>query len=569
MATKIFTPYKHQAEAIEAIKQKRETKGGRALVVIPTGGGKTFIATDEARREIANGGKVLILAHREKLLKQMRKELLLFDPEADIGIVGFGYSQWGHKYTLGGVQTLYRSPERLKRLLSEKITYVTTDEAHHILSPGYQLIHKHLPDAFFLGITATTDRGDGGDAADFYGPAVYTASIRELIKAGHLCDLITFVIKTKTDISNVHLNSKKTEYIQQELEYVLNCEDRNALIANSCLDPLLGGPDLPTVAFCAGRDHARNLAEAYNSIGITARPLLGDTEDEQREEIYRDFASGKLKVITNVDVCSEGWDADVRRVILAAPTHVRSRHAQRIGRGTRNAPGKDVCYILDFSDDVVSHDMEPVSLSEVFEMQVENGELLTEAAVKDLERKAIEERDEKVREEILVEMREYMQLVNKEVDILGTKLNWNRLESGGYIVKVQDSKLFIVPGNGPALFNAAMRFKRSNDDSDHDEVLCRKMPLAFAMATVEQKAKQIQAGAYELADPDAAWKRKPLSRKQLQTLEKLQRAGKIDRGIPLSILSQREADRIMNSCNANAKVKTATRTRKPRKKKVS
>lgn len=561
MATHIFDPYPHQAKAIEKIQEKRSSKGQRALVVVPTGGGKTFIATDEARREVENGGSVLILAHREKLLQQMKKEILLFDPDADIGLVGFGFAEWGHKITLGGVQTLYRSQYRLERLKTEHFTYVITDEAHHILSPGYQLIHKYLPDAFYLGITATTDRGDGGDAADFYGMPVFIISIRELIKQGFLCDLKTFVIKTKTDIKDVAINRNNNEYVRTELEYVINCEDRNHLIAKSCLDPELGGPDIATVCFCAGKEHAHNLADSFNQIGITAQVLLSETTKEERWQIYQDFASGKLKVITNVGVCEEGWDADVRRVVLAAPTQVRAKFCQRIGRGTRLAPGKEFCYLLDFSDDVASHDLEPVGFEEVFEMPIFDGELLSSAAEKALERQARQEQDKEKREEILREMMEWSELVNKEVDILGAKLPWERMPGGGYIVNVEESKLVIVPGKKPGEFSVGIRFKRDEFDNNHDDVLDRKVPLALAMSTVEKKSRQIQAGAYELVDPDAPWKRRAISKDQLRKLELLQRIGKVDRNIPISVLSQGEADTMISRVNAGS-------TKKPRKKRA-
>lgn len=578
----LFELRPYQKKAVEAIRKKRiadkrllknkpDIQGsGRALVILPTGSGKTLVASEECRKEMEKpNGKMLILAHREKLLKQMKKELLLLNPYADIGIVGFGKKEWGHKITLGGVQTLWSKKGREERLARlHDITYCITDEAHHIMSSGYLLIHQAMPKAFYMGITATADRGDGKDASDFYGPPVYVKTIRELIehKERYLCDLKTFVVKTRTVLRDTDIGKSGNDYVQKDLEYVVNCDERNQLIVESCINPELGGPDIPTVCFCSGKDHARELAATFNAYGITAQALLGDTPDDERDQIYDDFASGKLKVITNVEVCSEGWDADVRRVCLCSPTQVRSKHAQRIGRCTRNAPGKAYGYVLDFSDDVATHSLDPITLSDVFDMPVLNGELLTESSQKEREYRAQHEEDEKKRLEIVAEMATIADnLVNKQVDILG-RMDWQRFKDSGYKAKINHSQLVLLPAKKNGEYYAGMEFRKNEHDEKVYELFNGNVPvsLSWGLSILEKKARQLQAEAYELVDPHASWKTRGITDGQARTLELFQRIGKIDRNIPVRLLTQGEASNIIQlHGGAN------TQPRKTQKKKAS
>src|SRR6185437_912793 len=89
---------------------QRQPNGGSALIILPTGGGKTIVFTEIARRL---GLITLIIAHREELLTQAADKFRMVDPSAIIGQVGAGRHEWGCPVTVASIQTISR-PEHLK-----------------------------------------------------------------------------------------------------------------------------------------------------------------------------------------------------------------------------------------------------------------------------------------------------------------------------------------------------------------------------------------------------------------------------------------------------------------------
>ena len=97
--------------------------------------------------------------------------------------------------------------------------------------------------------------------------------------------------------------------------------------------------------------HARNLARALSALKVPAGIIHGEMKGEDREEVLSLFASGKLSVLTNVGVLTEGFDdPGVSCVAMARPTKSVGLYAQMVGRGMRLHPEKRDCLVLDFAD---------------------------------------------------------------------------------------------------------------------------------------------------------------------------------------------------------------------------
>src|SRR5450755_3522393 len=113
-AAPLITLRPYQETCVERVLDtyQRTPKGGRALLVLPTGGGKTLVFAETARRL---GLNTLIIAHRQELLQQAADKFHLVDPTAVIGQVGAGRHEWGAPITVASVQTISR-PEHLKKL---------------------------------------------------------------------------------------------------------------------------------------------------------------------------------------------------------------------------------------------------------------------------------------------------------------------------------------------------------------------------------------------------------------------------------------------------------------------
>ena len=118
-----------------------------------------------------------------------------------------------------------------------------------------------------------------------------------------------------------------------------------------------------TVVFCSTISHARNVTDAFNAAGVAAGFIHGEMADADRKETLTAYASGKLRVIVNVAVLTEGWDhPPTSCVVLLRPSSYKSTMIQMVGRGLRTIspeehPGviKTDCVVLDFGTATLMH----------------------------------------------------------------------------------------------------------------------------------------------------------------------------------------------------------------------
>jgi ATP-dependent helicase IRC3 len=506
----------YQKDALKLLRYERKKNSrGAALIVLPTGSGKTLVFAEEAKKIAEAGiGNVLILAHRDELLEQAKNKLLAIYEDADVGIVGFGKAEWNHRIILGGVQTLSRSQDRLDQIRLFDPVLVIVDEAHHSIAPSYRYILNACPNAFKIGVTATWQRADGLDIRSIYGEPLYERTISEFIDEKHLCDLKCFRVRTYTQLSNIRTSGG--DYNEGDLQAAINLPDRNARIAHSLTLEKYGGPKIPTVAFCSGVEHAFAQTQAFNDQGIKAACIVADTPTEERQEYFKQFSSWELPVLVSVGTLTEGWDANVWRIILAAPTQSEPLYIQRIGRGTRNAPGKKDCIILDFTDDCAVHQLDPITIEEVLGLP----ELLPHESVKEaIERQAREkkEREEKNDGDIISTTTDG-ELIYQEKQLRKT-YEWKRLKNGGYLTDAGLSKIVLLPrGNGN--FDVGVALK---EGAGHEErvITHQNLSLSWAQSVAEYNAKKVEQGHGAFLNPNSHAYQVPATKKQTDKMDLL------------------------------------------------
>jgi superfamily II DNA or RNA helicase len=111
-----------------------------------------------------------------------------------------------------------------------------------------------------------------------------------------------------------------------------------------------------TVVFAPTVDIAWTIAARFGEMGIPAAALDWSTPPGERHRILRGFREGRIKIIVNVDVLSEGWDEPrVDTIILASPTRSLARYLQRVGRGMRPAEGKSEVLVIDLVGSLYMH----------------------------------------------------------------------------------------------------------------------------------------------------------------------------------------------------------------------
>ena len=332
----------YQNEAKTAVFNQWDTGNGKTLLVLPTGCGKTIVFAKITEELVRRGKRVLILAHRGELLEQAADKiakstgLQCATEKAEESCIGSWF-----RIVVGSVQTLQR-PKRLAQFKSDYFDNIIIDEAHHVISGGYQAVLEHFNTAQVLGVTATPDRGDMKNLGTVFDSLAYEYTLPKAIKEGFLVPIKALTIPLKLDLSGVgtqagdfkvsDIDTALDPYLYQIADEMMNyCKDRKTVIF------------LPLIKT------SQKFCEILNSKGFRAAEVNGDSDD--RAEILSDFDKGKYNVLCNSMLLTEGWDCpSVNCVIVLRPTKVRGLYSQMVGRGTRLSPdtGKTDLLLLDF-----------------------------------------------------------------------------------------------------------------------------------------------------------------------------------------------------------------------------
>ncbi|HEY0706237.1 MAG TPA: DEAD/DEAH box helicase [Polyangia bacterium] len=340
----------YQREAIDAVLAARRSGTRRMVVCLPTGAGKTVIFSRLAR--LARK-QVLVLAHREELLGPAKEKLERALDGTNVVALERGSERAASdaKVVVASLRSLHE--ERLTRVLAGRnLGLVIYDECHHAAAADNLRILRQLGafepgwDGTLLGFTATTARGDGKGLDEVFERIVYSKTLPDLVEDGYLARLKGFRINTAADLSRI--TSGGADFPEDELAEAVDIEERNALVARSIQEL---ARDRRTIAFCVTVNHARNLSRALNAVGVPAGIVHGAMSAVDRAKALADFRAGRIQVIANVAVLTEGFDdPGVSCIAMARPTRSEGLYAQCVGRGTRLAEGKADCLILDFVD---------------------------------------------------------------------------------------------------------------------------------------------------------------------------------------------------------------------------
>ena len=404
-------PYQQEAK-VAVLEQWEQIR--RTLLVLPTGCGKTVVFAKITEEMVRRGSRVLILAHRGELLTQAADKLHAVSglncsvEKAEESCL----SSW-FRVTVGSVQTLMRD-KRLNQFPPDYFGTIVVDEAHHVLSDGYQRVLEHFPDAKVLGVTATPDRGDMRNLGSFFESLAYEYTLPQAIREGYLCPIRALTIPLQLDLSSVGVSGG--DFKVGDLGTALNpyLESIASEMEKHC-------QGRKTVVFLPLVKTSQKFCDLLNARGFRAAEVNGGSKD--REEVLKDFSDGKYDVLCNSMLLTEGWDCpSVDCVIVLRPTKVRSLYCQMVGRGTRLSPGKDHLLLLDFLWHTERHELcRPAHLicesPEVAEKMTENlaeagAAVDLEAAEKQAAEDVVAQREEALAKQLAEMRRRKRQLVD-------------------------------------------------------------------------------------------------------------------------------------------------------------
>lgn len=335
---------------------------GHPLLVLPTGSGKSLTLGTIAAEAIEHAPetRVLVLAHRKELIEQNVRAVATAMPFGRIGVFSAGLNRKDteHPVLVAGVQSFGRDP-----YAAGAFDLALVDEAHLVPPDDTTLYRKTIqalriqnPRVRFVGLTATPYRMGAGllhrGPAALFTDIAYEAGVKELVDAGYLCRLISKATATRLRTEGVH--TRGGEFIASELAAAVDVDELTAAVVAETLD--LCHDRHKILVFCAGVAHAEHVAAAFQAAGAPAAAVHAELGAEARAARLRDFRDGRLRVVTNVDVLTVGYDEPaISALVMLRPTKSVGLYVQMAGRGFRLHPSKQDTLVLDFAGNVARH----------------------------------------------------------------------------------------------------------------------------------------------------------------------------------------------------------------------
>jgi ATP-dependent helicase IRC3 len=389
----------YQRESLEAICSAFERGVWSQIGVLPTGAGKTVVfahVRQAMQRWIDNfpttQQKTLVLAHRDTLLEQAASKIAHYNPDLRIDI-----EQGGRRaapmadVVIASIPSLTAmGGRRLQAMDPDDYRAVIVDEAHHSPARTYQDVLRHFglvppaeithcptpaaaaqvrtrvrewwantwPNRLLLGVTATPNRADAIGLEWTFREITFERSLRWMIDRGYLSPLTGVIVDT--DVNLDHVRKVAGDFHQGQLAEIVNTDVRNRLAVDAWKQH---AQDRLTIAFCVDVKHARDLAKAFKEAGVSAESVAG--EDPDRDDVITAFRRGDFDVLTNCNLLTEGVDIpEVRCILHCKPTASQAAYMQMTGRGTRLAPGKTDCLVMDIADVAQRHSL--VTVGDLF-----------------------------------------------------------------------------------------------------------------------------------------------------------------------------------------------------------
>ena len=338
-----YAPREYQVEGVyDALKHNRR------LLISPTASGKSLMIYSIVRYYVEKQQNTLIVVPTTSLVEQMYK---------DFADYGWDVGSFCHKIYAGKeretnsqvIITTWQSIYKLPRKYFERFSVVIGDEAHQFKSKSLISIMTKLHKAKHrFGFTGTLDGTQTHKwvLEGLFGPSYKIIKTDELMKKGHVAKLDINVLLLKH-------KAQKFEVFEDEVQYIINHDQRNKFIRNLALD--LKGNTLILYARVEG--HGRVIYDMRNSNVLEQREVFfvhGGVAAEEREKVREiTETQNNAIIIASYGTFSTGINIkNLHNVIFASPSKSRIRNLQSIGRVLRKGNNKTKATLYDIADDI-------------------------------------------------------------------------------------------------------------------------------------------------------------------------------------------------------------------------
>ncbi|KDE41305.1 ATP-dependent RNA helicase YejH [Nitrincola lacisaponensis] len=349
----------YQQQAVAATLNHFRHSNESALIVLPTGAGKSLVIAELAR--LARH-RLLVLTHVQELVEQNHAKYTALGMQAGLFSTGLGKHQTDYAVTFASIQSLASQTERF----TQPFSLVIIDECHRVSldeNSQYQQVLQHLrhynPSLKLLGLTATPYRlGQGWiyrrdyrgfvretDQAIFE-HCIYELPLSHLIREGYLTPPVC------QDAAVHHYDFSRLEHPDDSSQAaaVNQLLRKYPRVTQAICEEVmtLAQTRRGIMLFAASVEHAEEILGYLP--GTEAGLITGKTESQLRADTIQAFKQQKLRYLVNVSVLTTGFDAPhVDLIAILRPTRSISLYQQMAGRGLRLYPGKQDCLIIDYA----------------------------------------------------------------------------------------------------------------------------------------------------------------------------------------------------------------------------
>jgi len=339
-----FKQRPYQVDIVNKVRDLMRQGTRRVLIQSPTGSGKTALTAHMIATAVSRGLTCWFNVHRRELIKQSAKAFCLENIKH--GVVSSGFDE--HKNALAQISSIQTLVKRFKRLRAPKL--IVWDEAHHIAAGSWSKIFAAFPEAFHIGLTATPERLDGKGLKDWFDEIVSGPSVSWLIENNYLSP---YRIYAPGGIQTDKIHTRMGDYAKSELALAA---DTPTITGNAITHYLKHAPGKRAVVFCVSIEHSQHVVGQFRAAGIKAAHVDGETNVNERDSAVKDFESGKISILSNVDLFGEGFDLpSIEAAVLLRPTKSLGLYLQQCGRALRTSPGKTEAIILDHAGNCQRH----------------------------------------------------------------------------------------------------------------------------------------------------------------------------------------------------------------------
>lgn len=343
----------YQRAALESVKAAWQARK-KALVAMATGGGKTTVIAELCDQIVrAAAGRILVVAHTKEIIEQLHARISaqIGQPVVEIEMAD---SRAGSaaKVVVASRQSL--SAKRLAWLLADGVfSFLIVDEAHHVCAGNsyytiYQTLINALADPSALrvvGFTATPKRSDRKALAAIFDEIVYEWTILDGIAQGHLVPPVRKICQTSISLDQV--KTRQGDFELEALSAILDAANWSDLALKAWSEY---AENRATLAFFPSVALSKAFVVAAQKAGLAAAHIDATTPKETRAATLEAFKQGAIKIVSNMAVLVEGFDAPAAACVLwARPTQSEVVLTQALGRGLRPAEGKKDCLVLDLT----------------------------------------------------------------------------------------------------------------------------------------------------------------------------------------------------------------------------